>query len=288
MPVRSGRGPAAVTGLPARVQAVRSLDLALPPAPMPLWRRGSALKRWRYLGVFSPELLLCVGQARIGPLPRTWWAVARPGGELLEGARRGRVRMTHSTVSVDAVSAQIRLDLEGGEGVETASPAGTRGNYSWTSKRAGVGVRGTAVIDGTSHRLEGPYGFVDESAGYHARHTTWRWSAGHGLTEDGRQVAWNLVTGIHDAPAASERTLWVDSSPRELGPVTFATDLSGVSFSEGGGLVFDEWCAREEQTNLLVVRSSYRQPFGTFSGWLPDDLRLARGYGVMEYHDVHW
>ena len=196
--------------------------------------------------------------------------------------------MTDSSVSVDAVGVRIHLDLEGGEGVETASPAGTRGNYSWTSKRAGVTVRGTAVIGGRSHRLQGPYGFVDESAGYHSRRTTWRWSAGHGLAEAGRQVAWNLVTGIHDAPEASERTLWVDASPRELGPVTFASDLSEVSFAEGGALVFDEWCARADETNLLVVRSSYRQPFGAFSGQLPDGLRLARGHGVMEYHDVCW
>ena len=78
----SGGGAAAATGLPARGPAVRSLGLALPPAPMPLWRRGSARKQWRYVGVFSPELLLCVVQARIGPISRTWWAVARPDGGL--------------------------------------------------------------------------------------------------------------------------------------------------------------------------------------------------------------
>jgi hypothetical protein len=35
------------------------------------------------------------------------------------------------------------------------------------------------------------------------------------------------------------------------------------------------------------VRSSYRQPFGTFSGELAG-LELAAGYGVMEAHDVFW
>ena len=48
--------------------------------------------------------------------------------------------------------------------------------------------------------LDGDDGFVDESAGYHARHTAWRWSAGIGRTDDGRRVAWNLVDGVHDAP----------------------------------------------------------------------------------------
>ena len=42
------------------------------------------------------------------------------------------------------------------------------------------------------------------------------------------------------------------------------------------------------RTNLLLIRSSYRQPFGTFAGFLPGDLELAEGHGVMEWHDVRW
>jgi hypothetical protein len=105
-----------------------------------------------------------------------------------------------------------------------------------------------------------------------------------GRGEGGERVAWNLVAGIHDAPEASERTVWVDGEPREVPPVEFADDLSSV-----GGLSFDEWCAREEHTNRLVFRSDYRQPFGTFAGELPGGgPRLAEGYGVMEKHDVRW
>jgi len=40
--------------------------------------------------------------------------------------------------------------------------------------------------------------------------------------------------------------------------------------------------------NLLIFRSDYRQPFGTFSGELPGGPRLSEGYGVMESHDVRW
>src|SRR3712207_7172060 len=50
-------------------------------------------------------------------------------------------------------------------------------------------------------------------SGYHARHTSWRWSAGIGRAKDGRRVAWNLVDGVHDAPEASERTVWLDGEP---------------------------------------------------------------------------
>jgi hypothetical protein len=145
-----------------------------------------------------------------------------------------------------------------------------------------VTARGSVSIDGTDHAFDGE-AVVDESAGYHERHTAWRWSAGVGRAEGGERVAWNLVTGVHDALEASERTVWVDGKPRDAPPVAFADDLSRV-----GGLEFEEWCAREDHTNRLIFRSDYRQPFGTFRGELPGGLRLASGYGVMEHHDVRW
>ena len=54
-----------------------------------------------------------------------------------------------------------------------------------------------------------------------------------------------------------------------------------------GGLRFTEWSAREDHTNLLLFRSDYRQPFGTFEGEV-GGVRLREGYGVMEQHDVRW
>jgi hypothetical protein len=146
-----------------------------------------------------------------------------------------------------------------------------------------VHVRGRVVAGGREWQIDGPLGFVDESAGYHARHTRWLWSAGIGRARGGEAVAWNLVEGVHDAPEASERTVWVDGEPREVGAQPFAADLSGV-----GGLRFEEWCTREDHTRRGPFRSHYRQPFGAFSGVLPGDVELESGYGVMEWHDVRW
>jgi hypothetical protein len=131
--------------------------------------------------------------------------------------------------------------------------------------------------------VDGDEAFIDESAGYHARHTAWRWSAGIGRAVDGRSVAWNLVTGVHDAPVASERTLWLDGVASELPALEFAEDLSRV-----GDLSFTPWAAREDHSRRLFFRSDYLQPFGTFSGSLPGGVRLESAYGVMEWHDVSW
>lgn len=276
-----------MASLPVRGLAVRELDLALPPRPMRGWLAGRPLKRWRYVGVYTPELMVCVGDARIGPVPQRWWAVAMPDGELLERTTfgRGGVTMNGSSVRVRAAGVAIDFELEESDGVEVVSPVGGDGAYIWTRKQACVPVRGAVEVGGRRVTLDGDLvGFIDDSAGYHARHTAWRWSAGVGTSSDGRAVGWNLVEGIHDEPAVSERTIWVDGEAQSVGPVRFAEDLSNID----GTLRFKEWSTREASTNALLLRSRYRQPFGTFSGDLPGGVELAGGYGVMEFHDVHW
>ena len=268
--------PVALRDLPVRGPAVRDLALTLPPHRMPPMRAGRPLKRWRYLGVYRPDLMLCVGDARVAGVPQRWWAVALPDGTLLEG-RRG-IQLDPTRARVLGV---LDLELQCPGGVETVSPHGR--SYIWTSKHAPVRVRGRVEAGGHTFELDGEDGFVDESAGYHARQTAWRWSAGIGRTDDGRAVAWNLVHGVHDAPRNSERTVWVGGEPSEVPPQEFADDLSAV-----GSLSFREWSARESRMNLGVMRNSYRQPFGEFSGLLPGGLTLAEGFGVMEEHDVRW
>jgi hypothetical protein len=262
--------------LPVRGPGVGDLGLRLPPRRMAPLRAGRPLKRWRYLGVYRRDLMLCVGDARVAGVPQRWWAVALPDGRLFEGSRR--VELGERRVRVRSV---LELELAPPQGVEVVSAHGR--SYIWTSKRAPVHVRGRVSVGGESFELDGADGFVDESAGYHARHTAWRWSAGIGRTDDGRALAWNLVDGVHDAPTGSERTVWVDGEPRELPPQEFAADLSSV-----GGLRFREWSARESSLDLILMRNRYRQPFGEFSGTLPGGLTLAEGFGVMEEHDVLW
>jgi hypothetical protein len=269
--------------LPARGAAVRNLGLPLPPARMPAWQGLRPLKRWRYVGVFGPDLQLCVGDARIGPVPARWWAIARPGEPLREG-RRG-IALAPGSVWVDDGDVQVRIELDERPPVETATGYGR--SFAWTAKQGDVPARGSVRIGRDEHRSDAR-AVVDVSAGYHPRHTQWKWSAGVGTFDDGRSVGWNLVTGIHDSPSSSERTIWIDGEPQEIGPVEFATDLSSIVFEDGACLRFEEWTAREDRTNVLVMRNYYRQPFGIFDGAISGGLSLAEAYGVMEEHEVWW
>jgi hypothetical protein len=227
--------------------------------------------------------MICAGDAHIGPLRQRFWAVATPDGRVRDRTAllgSGGVRLSGPEVAIDGDGIRARLRVDEVEPVETLSRHGD--SYIWTAKQGGVRVGGLVELDGEPIQFEA-HGIVDESAGYHARHTVWSWSAGVGVLTDGRLAAWNLVTGVHDAPEASERTVWIEGVPSEVGPVDFAPDLSSV-----GNLTFTEWSAREDSTNALVLRSKYRQPFGTFKGVLPDGNELRDGYGVMESHDVWW
>jgi hypothetical protein len=103
------------------------------------------------------------------------------------------------------------------------------------------------------------------------------------VTADGERVVWNLVAGVHDAPRMSERTVWIDGAAVEVGPVAFAEGLDAV-----GELQFTPEAERVRRDDLLLIASDYRQPFGTFTGTLPDGTELARGYGVMERHRARW
>jgi hypothetical protein len=288
----------AVRDLPVRGHAVRDLELPLPGRRMPVVRGGRPLKRWRYVGVFGAELCLCAAEAWIGPLGQRFWGLATPDGRLLSGRSllgTGGVEVGESGVGVRArareggapVEVAIELAVAGTPpAVESVSASGV-GGYVWTRKRAGVAARGTVEVRGR-RRAIGAEAVIDETAGYHRRHTLWRWSAGVGRTSAGGRVAWNLVEGVNDDPIASERTVWLDGEPFEPGPVTFSADLTAVRSADGTELSFGPWATLAHRTRLGVVRSDYRQPFGAFAGTLPGGIELAEGHGVMELHEARW
>ncbi len=255
---------------------------------MPARQGLRALKAWRYVGVYGPELMLCAAAVRIGPARQSFWAIWDRRERLLRERTafgRGAMRLTAGHLRIDDRDVAVDLALDERAGIETVCPSGA--SYAWTRKQGGVRAHGTAVLSGRQHAIDAR-AVIDDTAAYYERHTRWHWSAGVGTALDGRAVAWNLVAGVNDPPTGSERTVWIDGNPREVGPCVFAEDLSSARFSEGGALVFTPEAERERRDNLLLLRSHYRQPFGTFVGELPGRVEFVKGYGVMEAHDVFW
>ena len=249
--------------------------LRLPPGKMPSHDGLRPLKAWRYVGVYGPDLMLCAAVVRIGPARQSFWAVwDRERLDERTSLRGTGVQLRLGRLMIP----ELRLDIAIEEtfGIEAICPTGD--SYAWTRKQGGI--RAWGEMDG--RRIDS-HAIIDDTAAYYERHTRWRWSAGVGTSSDGRELAWNLVDGVNDPPSRSERTLWIDGEAHEVPRCVFAPDLSRVD-----ALRFTAEATRERADNLLLVRSRYRQPFGTFDGELPGGLTVAQGYGVMEDHEVWW
>jgi hypothetical protein len=250
---------------------------------MPARQGMRPLKAWRYVGVFGPRMMLCLAQVRVGPARRSFWAVWDRAGHRLHqwaGPGDGGLRMRTGAADLSRSGLRIQVDLDEVPGVEAVCPSGP--SYGWTRKQGGIRAHAVVEIAGGRSEMDAR-ALVDDTAAYYTRHTRWRWCAGVGVSDEGRALAWNLVSGVNDPPERSERTVWVDGQPSEVPPCSFSEDLTRID-----GLTFVPEATLERRQNLGLVRSVYRQPFGSFSGRLADGIALSEGYGVTEEHDAWW
>ena len=197
------------------------------------------------------------------------------------GARAARAHADPARADDGGVELELTLEEDAGWEARAVDPGG---GEVWTRKQAGIAARGTLRLDGGPRRAMSARAVIDDTAGYHARHTRWRWSAGVGEAPDGAPLAWNLVAGVNDAATGSERAVWIEGVAREAAPVSFSADMDRIECEDGSVLCFRAEATRERHENLLLVRSDYSAPFGTFSGTLPGGVELERGLGVVEHH----
>lgn len=258
---------------------------------MPLFRGRRPLKRWRYVGVFCEELMLCAATVQVGPAHQSFWAVLTREDSLLRECthtfmHRDSVKLEPGRLRIDDGAVRIDLAFEENGGWEATCPHGAE--YVWTRKQAGIAARGSATLNGGAPNPIEAQAIVDDTAGYHARVTEWRWAAGVGVDPAGRPLAFNLVEGVNDPLTGSERAVWVQGVPHEAPPVSFASDLTEIRAQDGSKLRFAPEAQRRRRENMLLVRSDYQAPFGTFSGTLPGGIELAHGLGVVEHHRARW
>jgi uncharacterized protein DUF2804 len=258
---------------------------------MPLFHGTRPLKRWRYVGVFGERFMICAARVQVGPARQTFWAVyERATREMTERTRmvprRGALDLTPGRLRVRDGAVLLDLTLEEDGGIEATCPNGDAS--VWTRKQAGVRARGTLALGARAPVEIDALAVIDDTAGYHARVTEWRWAAGVGSGPDGVPLAFNLVQGVNDPPSGSERAIWVAGIPHEVPAVRFSTDLRSISAEDGSELRFAPEAERSRRENLLLVRSDYRAPFGRFGGTLPGGIPMTDALGVVEHHRARW
>ncbi|HEX5705709.1 MAG TPA: DUF2804 family protein [Pyrinomonadaceae bacterium] len=269
--------------------ANRPPGLLLPPAPMPMLKGFALLKTWRYVAVWTEEFSFYAGTARVGPIPQEFWAVwdreSNPRRMYEKTYLIPRVvKFPPRRMIVEDEGVRFDITLEEDEGFEVATPYGDA--YTWTRKQL-IPARGHVTFAGRTREINAK-AFIDDNAGYHPRRTLWKWCGGIGRDTEGREVAWNAIVGLNDTPEASENCVWINGVPQFVGAVTFAEDLSSVTFAAGGTLRFTQEANRVQNDEFIVIHSYYEQPIGTFTGTLPGGITLAEAYGVMERQDALW
>ena len=271
----------AATGLPRGVP--------YPPERMGLIRSWTLRKRWHYVTFWSPELIFCAARVHVGPLPQEYWGllVRTPERRFRQRSHvlRRRVALEDARVAVGDGDVSVEIDFEPNDEFFVYRPE--RRAYIWSRKQLATKATARARIGEASIEAEG-VAFVDVNAGYHRRRTKWRWSAGVGTDQHGRSVAWNAIVGLFDTPEHSERTVWIDGVPQEIGPVRFTGDLTTVSFEEGGELSFAKEADLRKRVGLFLFKSKYDHWFGSYQGTLPGGIEIRDGVGVRERQDALW
>jgi hypothetical protein len=165
---------------------------------------------------------------------------------------------------------------------------------SATEKRVLMQVHGAAVVNGRRIALSnGALGGYDYTQGTMPRHTRWKWAFAMGRAKDGAPVAFNVVQGfVGEAECAAFRA----SGVHPLHEPRFEFDLEHPErpwqlAGDGMALAFDVGAIHRQNTNLVLVRSRFLQPVGTFRGTLRvdgRDVEVDGLPGVVEDQDLVW
>jgi hypothetical protein len=168
-----------------------------------------------------------------------------------------------------------------------------------TQKWAGLLAFGELTAGHRRYRLDGGIGGLDYTHGYLARHAAWRWAFACGRLEDGTPLGLNLVEGFNESRAdVNENALWVGNRLVPLGRARFTwnrrevLDRWHVTTTDGAvDLTFTPLAVHREERNLVLVKSHFLQPVGTWEGTVRVDgvtHHVAHLPGVAEDQDVLW
>ncbi|MDB4945185.1 MAG: hypothetical protein JWP97_4719 [Labilithrix sp.] len=187
-----------------------------------------------------------------------------------------------------------RIDeAEGPPAITAIAPVGP-GLVNATEKRALLPVtRGHLRLGAREADLANGRAGYDYTNGLLPRHTRWRWAFAQGRTTTGEEIGFNLVEGF---VGQAECAAFTAGRVTPLAEPVFTFDVRDplqpwTVRGEGIDLTFTPGGVHRQHTNLLVVRSRFIQPVGTFRGTVRVDGRdlVVDGLpGVVEDQDVVW
>ena len=288
--------------------------------------RFTRRKRWVYLAAVTDEMWLSVAfvhtgyaataftfvydlagkrmlidRTVLGPAPLARVTDDFHGeGELAHFARgKTRLTMTRANSALDihvrmqGIEVDAVIDESSGPPAITAIAALGDGLIDATEKRLLLGVRGAVRCGRREMKRDGGTAGYDYTHGLLPRHTQWRWAFALGRAEDGQPFGFNVVQGF---VGEAECAAFLGSEVVPIAEPRFEFDLEKPMrewrlVGDGIDLAFEPGGLHAQNTNLLVVKSRFVQPVGTFTGTVRvngRDVRVAGLPGVAEDQDVLW
>jgi len=279
-------------------------------------------KTWQYIGVYTHTLLCGFAVADVGYVgtafcyvyhvesgrflevkctkPFAFPAQFQPGWQgvwqIRDGSKLWRfAQEENGRLQLTLESPKLNLHLvirEPHGGLSALAPGRP---FHYTYKNAAIEAEGSIWAFDQEHRVSGPVAIWDYSRGYPPRETRWNWASLAGSTETSQNFGLNLVSHFNDG---LENGLWLDGTLLGVGQArfTYGKPIDKVPWHiytdcQVLDMTFHPLGARSENTNLLVAKTIFSQPFGRFEGHvrLPGSPPVAfTAHGVVEEHFALW
>ncbi len=288
-------------------------------------RRVAGEKRWVYVALATERLFVAVAVVRMGYASKLFafaydadrramladvsrmappFSAAIGESALVSDVATYRFAGDHARFTTDtgghrlvvragSLRVDARLSGEAPPALSSVVRIGRSGDPHATEKRALMPLDGEIHVGGARLPLANGFGGYDYSSGFPGRHTTWRWAFGMGLDAAGEPLGFNLVEGFVGAP---ECAVWHRGEVHGLPEGRFTKDApmepwSVVTEGREAELAFAPGALHDEHVNLGLLRSTFIQPVGAYSGAFRlggGEVRIGRMLGVAEDQDVFW
>jgi hypothetical protein len=213
------------------------------------------------------------------------------GGTRLGMTRRGTTLDFH--VRIGDLQLDAAVDEQTGPPAITAIAELGEGLFNGTEKRALLAVRGRARVGQREVVLDAGTAGYDYTHGLLPRHTQWRWAFALGKASSGEPFGFNVVQGF---VGEAECAAFLGAEVVPIAEPRFELDLREPMkpwrlVGDGIDLAFRPGGVHAQHTNLLVVKSRFVQPVGTFRGTVRvagREVAVEGLPGVAEDQDVLW
>lgn len=174
------------------------------------------------------------------------------------------------------------------------------GKKVFTQKIAGLSACGTIQTQEKTFtfKKENSFAIFDWTNGFHNRITEWNWASAGGVSECGKRIGLNFSSGVYTS-GYGENVVWFDGEPELQDDIIFEYDSKDplkpwtiTNKQKSIELMFTPENLRQAKENFGLVASSFKQPCGSFSGFLTtkagERITVNNMGGVVEEHYAKW